>query len=488
MKSKILVTIPSIIIANAFFTQNRIFQNLADEFDIHICAYTGAAKGTDPSIFNNMGFKGICGYDFSEKRRRLFPYQLQINTLGGRKLSRNCSVIYEMNKESYGNIRQRMIHRISGITNYSTKLMNHLFEKYIGENEIIKDIIDSVRPDLIITFLSGNTVTEIESIKSARLHGIPIVGLQYSIDNLCTRGLMPFLPDYMGVWGYQSRILAEKIHNMPTERIFHVGAPFGDEFKKPCTQTDSELRAKLGLPKRKRILLYAGSIWAYNEVRNLRLIEDAIEAGDLDNCCVFYRPHPFQHSVRGDMDFSNQKFKHVQIDPALRKHYTTVKNQQIDFDFSRVTTSIDFAYQKRVLTMASVIIAQVSTMMIQGAFLGTPSIGLLYVDSANERFWRRSEFEEMHLTKAMPGICLCLHPDKLIDDCRKALRWAEDKNIINSMKKHAASAIYDDDLTYTQRVRYTINAILHPDNNSVFNYLSKPCINIKNKENVIDYQ
>ncbi len=49
------------------------------------------------------------------------------------------------------------------------------------------------------------------------------------------------------------------------------------------------------------------------------------------------------------------------------------------------------------------------------------------------------------------------------------------------------SAIHDDELTYSQRVRHAINAILHCDSDSIYSYLGEPVINIKNKANVIDF-
>ncbi len=487
VKPKILVTIPSIVVANAFFVQSRAFQDLTDDFDIYICCYTGNLKGVDVNIFNGMGFCGIYGYEDSSRRRKIYPWQLQINTLGGRKYSRSCGVIYDMNQRAYGNLRQRMIHRTLGASSSSARFMNYIFEKYSGENDSLKKIIEAIKPDLMITFLSGNSTVEIESIKSAHLHGIPIAGIQYGIDNLCTRGLMPFLPDYVGVWGYQSRIFAEKMHGIPPERIFHVGAPFSDEFKKPSDRTESEIKTALGLPGGKRVLFYAGSIWAYNEVRHLKLIDDAIEAGELENCCVFYRPHPFQHRVKGDIDFFEQEFKHVYIDPALTEQYKIAKKQNKDFSFDRDKTPIEFTHIKGILEVSSVIIAQISTMMFQGAILGVPSVGILYVDRANEKYWRRWEFEEMSFIRAMPGICLCLNPDGLIADCRKALEWSEDAVIRKAMKNHVCSAIHDDELTYRQRVRHAINAILHRDSDSIYSYLGEPVINIKNRENVIDF-
>ena len=241
MKPRILVFSPNIITTNAAFLQTRMFQDLIEEFDIYICCNIGI-KGSDPSLLKDRGFKDIFGYEPSKRRQGIASWQLHINTLGGRKFSRNPSLIYEMNKKAYGNTRQRIVHRVLGASSFSARVMNNLFEKYVGENEAITKIIDTIKPDLMITFLCGSSVLEIEAIKSARLNGIPIVGLQYGWDSISTRGLMPFRPDYMGVWGYQSRTFAERMHEMPPERIFHVGVPFGDEFKKPCEKTESEIR------------------------------------------------------------------------------------------------------------------------------------------------------------------------------------------------------------------------------------------------------
>lgn len=487
MKKRLLVFSPSLSTTNAFFPEIPIFQDLTEDFDIYVCCDTTGKKGTDCSFFKDMGITGFFEYQPSAKRKKISALQFHINTLGGRKYLKACGIIYNINKKRYGNLRQRIIHRTLGLSYCSARIANYFFELYTGEDQNIKKIIKSVNPDLMITILSGNTTLEIEAIKSAKLNKIPIVGLQFSWDSLSNRGLMPLQPDYMGVWGYQCRVFAERVQKMPLERIFHIGAFFGDMLKTEPNESDAAIRKRLGIPADKQILFFAGNIWAYNEVRNLKLLDSAIEANKLENCCVLYRPHPFQHKPKDDINFHEQAFKHIYVDPILKGQYATSQQERKRLPFKE-NLKVDYIHIKELLTVSSITIAPLSTMMIQSAFCGTPAVGLIYVDKANEKYRRRCENDMLDVLRAMPGVSFCITPETLIKRCQRALQSSRDDSTIESMRKYAASTIYSDSLSYSQRLRNVFNAILYPDKYSACTFLSDPLIDIKNKQNVIDFE
>ncbi len=486
MKKKILIFSPGIIITNDFFIQYPSFKDIVDDFDVYVCC-NADHKGSDPKLFSNMGFKEVFEHHLSKKREKTKHWQLHINTVGARRLSRHANIIYTMNKKDYGRFNARLVHRIFGCTPTTAKWANDLFERYIGEDRTIKEIIDSVRPDLIITFLAGAGALEIESTKAGKTNNIPVLGIQAAWDRIGGRGLLPFRPDYMGVWGYQSRIIAERLQKMPPERIVHIGAPFGDALKRPPQQSDAAIRAALGLPAGKRVLMFAGNIWAYNEVRNLKIFNDAIESGKLADCCIFYRPHPFQHRAKDDIEFSKQNFKHIYLDPQLADEYTQAHQQKRAYAFSKTKVGIDFRHLKDVMSVLSGVINPLGTMIIQGAMCGVPSVVILYVDRANERYWRRCECEHFDIIRGMPGIILCLGPNELIECCQRALDFSKKTSAIDVMKNTVKSVVYDDELAFSQRVRHAVDAILYPDRRSIYNFLHKPVLDLTKKQNVIDF-
>jgi len=471
-KKKILVFSPSIVTTNAFFLESPVFASLANDFDLYICANTGS-KGSDLKLFEHKGFKGIYGHSPSTKRVKTMLLELSVNALGGRKYSRNPGIIYNMCKESYGGKLKRMIHRSLGSTFTTAKWTNTVIEKYIGTDEKLQQIIDEVKPDAIVTFLCGGAALEIESIKTGKYNRIPVLGIQYGWDNISTWGLMPFLPDYIGVWGYQSRMFAEKIHRLDPERIFHIGAPFADRFRQSEDVSTSDVRRKLRLPTDKPVILFAGNIWAFDEVRNLKRLEDAIEKKELPDCCILYRPHPFQHYEGNDLDYFLQNFKHVYLDPMVEEQYTKAKAEKRDMKMDSVKVAIDFEHTKGIFSVVDGIIAPLSTIMIQGAVVGLPSVGIVYTDEANKRYRQRYDFEEFSIIKSMPGIHMALQPGDLVPACLKMLKFSRDKNNAELVKEYAGFAIQNDGLTVAGRLKQALEAIVLPQNGSLFAYMSQ---------------
>ncbi len=487
LKKKLLLFSPSLSTTNALFPRIPIFQDLTGEFDIYICCDVNGKGGTESGFFEHIGIKDFFEYSSLSKRKKIHRMQFHINTLGAKKYLRAGRVIYNANKKRYGNLMQRIIHRTLGSSYYSARAANYLFEKYVGEDANIRNIVNAIKPDLMITSLSGNTALEIDAIKCAKLSGVPIMGLQFSWDSLSNRGLMPFQPDYMGVWGYQCRFFAEKVHKMPAERVFHIGAFFDDMLKAEPDRSGAEIRSKLGLPEYKRVLFFAGNIWAYNEVRNLKLINDSIENGILKDCCVLYRPHPFQHKPEGDINFFEQDLQHIYVDPDLAEQYKVGQQKDKRLLFKK-SMEVDYMHIKEMLLISSITIAPLSTMMIQSAACGTPVVGLLYVDRANEQYRFRFENDMLDILKAMPGVSFCMMPEKLLDYCVRALECSEDKLTTDAMQRSAGDALYSDSLSYSQRLRNAINSIFWPQNHSVYDFLGHPVHDIKRKQNIVDFE
>ena len=488
---KILIFSPSLVTSNAFFSQSRIFHDIAENYDISICCDTEPSKGTDLTVLKNSGFVNVFGVNIPLRNRKWRYAQWQINILAGKKYSRNCEIMLDTDKLSlsWGSIYiylRHLIFSIIGGCSWLAKLSNRCIESYLGVDNDILAVIRIVQPDIIITALAGFSYLEIEGIKAAKHSAIPIIGLQYGWDSIAKHGIRPFMPDYVGVWGYQSGIYAEKMHQVPPERIFHIGAPFADKFKEQSQKSDAEILSELGLPTGKKNLFFVGSIWAFNEVRLLKLLDDAIEAGILQDCCIFFRPHPFRHTSQGDLNYYDQQFKHVYLDPMLAQKFKCSLESGKAFPFDKGKVGVDNEYTKNILSISSVIISSLSTMMLQGALLGVTSVAVIFVDKENEKYWRRCEFEHLELIRGMPGVILSRTPVDLIKCCQRSLECSQDKQLVAAMKKHVEIAIYNDSLTYSQRLQNAINAILFPHENSIFNFLSDPILDVRKKQNVIE--
>ncbi len=478
IKKKILIFSPGIVITNAFFIESDIFGPLTRDFDLYICANTGS-KGSDLKLFAGKGFKAVYGHAPSSRRQQTMLLELSVNALGGRKYSRNCEIIYNMCKETYGGRLKRMIHRSLGCSLWTAKWTNALIEKYVGTDQKLQELIDQVKPDAIVTFLCGGAVLEIESMKIAKKNRVPVIGLQYGWDNISTWGLMPFLPDFIGVWGYQSRIFAERIHRISSNRIFHLGAPFVDRLRQPQAVSREDVRRRLNLPKDKKIILFAGNIWGFNEVRTLQRLEKAIATGELADCCILYRPHPFQHQQVHDLNYFEQNFKYIYLDPVVADQYRHARLRQQDVEIKNTKVAIDFQHMKEIFSLVDGIIAPLSTYMIQGAVCGVPSVGIAYTDEANKQYRQRFDFEEFSIVKSMPGIYMALRSQDLLPACLKMLKFSESPENKNLLKHYAGFAIQDDGLDVSRRLKNAMGAVVSREDVSLFAYMSSADTNIK---------
>ena len=476
MKKKLLIFCPNIVVATNFFVLRNVFCDLMDSYELYLCCNTSVKKGNDLNVFEGKGFKGMYEWEASIKRNKIAEWQLHINTLGGKKYSRNGHIIYNMNKKSYGGIKKRIIHRILGTTAFTAKCTSNILELYAGEDKTIKNIVDQVKPDLIITFLCGSAPLEVESIKAGKINNIPVFAIQNAWDNISTRGLLPFMPDYMGVWGYQSRIFAEKMHNMPAERIVHLGFPYSDALREPCEKNDQTIRHELGLPDKKKVIFFPGGIWAFNEVRSLKKIDEAIEKGEFGDFCVFYRPHPFQHHVKNDLDFFEQEFKNVYLDPHMTESYRKAKKAKVAISSGRGKCSIDCEHMKEILKVSSFIVSTLSTVILHGAIMGVPSVSMLYTDEANMHFRGRYDFEELSIAKSWPGVFMCLKEKDLFSYCQKALAFSKDEYKRNLMKTYASNVVHGDAVSFSKRLLSAIEAIFNKNDVSCFHFLGDPVL------------
>ena len=122
--------------------------------------------------------------------------------------------------------------------------------------------------------------------------GIPTIAIMNSWDNPSSKRSVIGVPDWVLVWGPQTRAHAVKYMGVAPERAVSFGAAQFDVFGRPARITREQFCAEYGIDAHKRILLYAGSSKGADEFEHLRMIEDAIDRGDLSDVAIVYRPHP----------------------------------------------------------------------------------------------------------------------------------------------------------------------------------------------------
>jgi hypothetical protein len=149
--------------------------------------------------------------------------------------------------------------------------------------------IRSINPDVIVACPANHRFSEeIEYIKAGNELGIPTAIINYSWDNLTTKGTYHAKSDMFFVWNKSQAEDAVNIHSIPEESIVISGAPFFDKWFEPPKIVEDRARfcSRYGLNPDKPYVLYLGSSAkiAPNESKIIRRF--------LKYHQVLFRPHP----------------------------------------------------------------------------------------------------------------------------------------------------------------------------------------------------
>jgi hypothetical protein len=252
-----------------------------------------------------------------------------------------------------------------------------------------------------------------------------------------------------------------------------MGAPFADLLKTPDPTPRETLLARFGLPPGKTVLLLAGCGRGTNETGLLILIEAAIEAGLLKDCCVIYRPHPLRHCPRYEPNYFEQDFKHVFLDPMMAERYRAAVTGKTAMS-KRGEIPMDYRYVRELFSVVSVMIAPITTFMLEAAYFGIPSVEIAFVDEANEAQNNRYDLPMSSYFQALPGVFVCLSPREIVPKVQQALAFVAEPRNVAVMKAHVQAAVYTDGTEVKDRIVEAVESVLSRAPASTRHYLNDP--------------
>lgn len=188
------------------------------------------------------------------------------------------------------------------------------------ENRALAALLDREMPDIVLhpTVLDGVFVNDL--VAECRERQVPVIFAMNSWDNPSTKRAVVGLPDWLLVWGPQTKDHAARFVGLAPERIVEFGAAQFDAFAEPPRVDRAAFAAENGLDPRSRIVLFAGSNAQTDEFAALSMLDDAIERGELPGICVLYRPHPWGLGGRGGARLASANWRHVQIHAPMRDY------------------------------------------------------------------------------------------------------------------------------------------------------------------------
>jgi hypothetical protein len=314
-------------------------------------------------------------------------------------------------------------------------------------------LVDRVRPDLVFCPTLIHDGSDVELLKAARAHGVPIAAFAATWDTLTSKGCFLVPPDALLVWGEESRRHAVEFHDLPAQRVFASGAPHLDIYGEgwPVEPRERFLGAR-GIDPGKRVILFAGTTISYweDEPGQLRALSAAVAGGELKDCVIWYRPHP------------RRRGRDVSALGALPGVYVDdqVLRQKREGASSYSTRPDDLGHYRDLMEASEAVVAAFSTMILEAALLGKPSlvVGFDLDPRAPARLFRHAEYEHSVELLATPGVTLC----RSLDDLKRGILRAcsgEAAALGPALRAHAGRIANNLDGRGRERIVATLEAL-----------------------------
>lgn len=235
----------------------------------------------------------------------------------------------------------------------------------------LEALLAEEKPDVLVhpSILSGVFINDL--VDASNTSGIPLIVIMNSWDNPSTKRAVTGQPDWLLVWGPQTQEHAVRYIGIPAERAICFGAAQFDLYRNPPRIDRDEFCRRHELEPGRRLLLYAGSSKGTDEFAHLRMLDEAIERGDLADAAVVYRPHPWGEGGKGGARILRHPWRHVRIEQTMREYL-----ELVEAGGAGITTP-DYRNTHDLLSAVDAVVSPLSTILLEGALHGKPVLCFL---------------------------------------------------------------------------------------------------------------
>ncbi len=249
-----------------------------------------------------------------------------------------------------------------------------------------------------------------------------------SWDHPSTKRAVLGVPDWLLVWGPQTKAHAMCFMGMPPDRTIEFGAAQFDLYRTPPRIDRAEFCRRHRINPVAKILLYAGSSKGTDEFAHLVALDEAIEQGKLGSAVVVYRPHPWGDGGKGGSRVVDHAWRHVRIESTMLGYLEGVKAG------NRAITLPDYRDTHDVLSAVDALVSPLSTIILEAALHGKPSLCFLPDEDAQhykmalpllhfEEFFRSPVFRSAHGVDSLVGAVLQVLDET--DDRAASIRYRQ---------------------------------------------------------------
>lgn len=299
------------------------------------------------------------------------------------------------------------------------ELLSLLFGRLMGYKQLLRALLattrapstvqrffDTYQPGLVFVPSLLDADFDVVFGLEARRRKIPVVGMVRSWDNLNHHGLLAFVPDR---FIFQNRWLleaAQTFQGINTKKLKKdvVGLPHYDLYKDPTPfiKNKEEFFESMGLDPAKRLILVGGAEYYYSEDVLPHRLEEAITQGFIaEPVQILFRPHPA--SMYTKEEYHLEGLTHVVLDSGSSRSFSDTE--------AFINT----------LSYADVVINICSTLSIDAAAFGKPSIAIGYEEpKKNIPYWqsveRLNDFDHQARLLKTRGTRVATSFEKLVAD------------------------------------------------------------------------
>ena len=329
------------------------------------------------------------------------------------------------------------------------------------EYKALVELLDNEKPDLIIhpCVLEGVYLNDI--IEKSRSHRIKTIFIMNSWDNPSTKRAMVGQPDWLLVWGEQTKDHAIKYAGMKDKQVIEFGASQFEIYSQQKTNARKTLCSDYGIEESVRIILYAGSSKETDEFSHLRLLDSSIENNTITNCKIIYRPHPWGNGGYRGERILNYNWKHVIIDKSMVTYLSNLGR-----DGKQKKSMPAYKHTQYMINSVDAVISPLSTILLEAMLCGKPI--LCFLPEEEKRIAKhfdlslhQTHFNELYKIKE---IVISNSKSNLICKFNKLVDYIGNKNISNNLITESEYFVKRFDESYSSRLDSFIQTIFNKEN------------------------
>ena len=413
-----------IVLSNRLYVRNFFDSGALSEVAKRYACSVALAEDVDAALLKSAF--PIAGYVATDRRRlNTSTFRMYLTMWAHRRRSISYRLKFNID---VGFRKLRYVYQALALPGF-LQLALFAIRKRLGPNVSVDQLLNRVRPDLVICPSPGTDLIGQDVLDSCRRMNIRSFMLINGWDNLSTKGTMDVHPDLLGVWGNEAYDHAQRIQHIDPKRIRVLGVPHFDVYRAPVPQEKiNHIRALHAIPAGRKVIVFAGCSRDVAELALLDELERAITAGTLGGYHVIYRPHPWGHAASLAKDVAKRRYAHVSLDVQIGQGHAAADAKGVIHHPQYFVPELD--YYPALIASAHCVISPLSTFLIEAGVMGKPALAIAFsmgkTEFPLEQIYQCEHFLYLRKTRAI----LTAHsPERFIQDVQRLIALVNQPNI-----------------------------------------------------------